>query len=68
MKQVKVIFIAAEIAALISVVCLAFCETRDEEMKFFQGMYISLCALLAVVFQREQQSIEWYEDEEEETV
>ena len=65
MKEVKVIFIAVEIAALISVVSLAFCDIQDEEMKLFKSLYITVCAILAVTMQKEQQDIDWDEEQEE---
>lgn len=62
MKQIKVIFIAVEIASLIAVVTMAF-SSVPPNAEFFKAAYISLFSLLAVVMQKEQQDIEW-EDEE----
>ena len=65
MRQLKVIFIAMEIASLICVISLAFCEFHDEESKFFQSMFIAALSIFAVTMQREQQSIDWDLEEEE---
>lgn len=62
MKEIKVIFIAVEIAALIGVCMLAFTSNLSEEGEFFRSVYIVLCSLLAVAMQREQQAIDWEED------
>ena len=62
MKEIKVIFCAVEIAALIGVCMLAFTSNLSEEGEFFRSIYIVLCSLLAVVMQREQQNIDWEED------
>lgn len=62
MKEIKVIFIALEIGALIGVCMLAFTSNLSEEGEFFRSVYIVLCSLLAVVMQREQQCIDWEED------
>ena len=67
MKSVKVILIAVEIAALIGVISLSFCKV-SEDTEFFKSAYISLLALLAVCMQKEQQAIDWEEDEEEQMV
>ena len=60
MKQVKVIFMAAEACAMYCAGFLAFhyCE-------WYVATFITLLVMLAVVFQKEQQSIDWNEDEEE---
>ena len=63
MKSIKVIFIAVELAAIFSVLYLAFTQV-SEDAEFFKGVYTSLCTLLAVVMQKEQQNINWYEDED----
>ena len=63
MKGIKIIFIAVELAALIGVAMLAFSGTLSEEGEFFKSIYTVLCALLAVCMQKEQQSIDWYEEE-----
>lgn len=58
-KQVKIIFIAMELAAIAGVILFAaFADLSDWMMRTMQV----LCALYAVVMQREQQDIEW-EDE-----
>ena len=62
MKEIKVIFIAVEIAALIGVIMLAFTSNLSEEGEFFRSVYIVLCALLAVAMQKEQQSYDWEEE------
>ena len=61
MKQVKVIMIAVEIAALVGVIILAFSKV-NEDAEFFKGAYISMLSLLAIVMQKEQQDIEWNEE------
>ena len=65
MKEVKIIFIAVEVAALIGVCMLAFTSSLSEEGEFFRSVYTVLCAFLAVAMQKEQQNITWNEDEEE---
>jgi len=65
MKDVKIMFIAVEVAALIGVFMLAFSNNLDEEGEFFKSVYIVLCAILAVVMQKEQQAIDWEDNYEE---
>lgn len=61
MKQVKVIFIACELCAIIGVIMFAlFADLNDGLMR---TMMVLMC-LYAVVMQREQQSIEWDEEQE----
>lgn len=60
-KQVKIMFIAMEFAAIASVILLAlFADLSDGLVRTIQV----LCALYAVVMQREQQNIDWHEEEE----
>lgn len=66
MKHVKIILITVELAAIFSVIYLAFTSVRIEA-ELFKSLYICLCTLLAVVMQKEQQSIEW-EDEKDEKI
>lgn len=67
MKSVKVIFIAMEVAMLLGVVLFVFLTDWTEVEK--QGtsltfkIMIVLLSIGAVVFQREQQEIEWDEEE-----
>lgn len=67
MKAVKIIFIVLEICCLVGVIKLAFSDV-SEDMEFFKAVYISLFSLLAVALQREQQSIEWEDDEDVQSV
>jgi hypothetical protein len=65
MKSVKVIFITVEICAICTVILLAFSESAVQNMgHFFHAAYISLLTLLAVTCQKEQQAIEWEEEED----
>lgn len=68
MNQVKLIFLAAEVAALVSVMILAFTEVETEDAQFFKSMFLAILPLFAVVMQAEYQDIEWNEDEEEEAL
>lgn len=61
MRQIKVLFITLEIACIICVVFLEFTEV-SEDGEFFKSMYISLMAICAIVFEREQSLIEWEEE------
>ena len=63
MKGIKIIFIALEIGALIGVFMLSFSGALSEDGEFFKSIYTVLFALFAVVMQREQQNIDWYEEE-----
>lgn len=64
MKSVKIIFIVVEIAAIVCVLSLAFSTSAESYMgHWFRAAFISLFSLLAVTMQREQQAIEWDEDE-----
>lgn len=67
MKAVKIIFIVLEICCLVGVIKLAFSDV-SEDMEFFKAVYISLFSLLAVALQKEQQSIEWEDDEDVQSV
>lgn len=59
-KQVKIIFIAMELAAIAAVILLAiFADLSDGLVRTIQV----LCALYAVVMQREQGQIEWNEED-----
>lgn len=64
MKGIKSIFIAAEIA---SIICLAMfilhlCEQGTIEA--LEGVFTFMLAMMVVVFQKEQQPIEWDEEED----
>jgi hypothetical protein len=63
MKLVKITFIAVEIACLIGVIVLSFVEMTTDDGQFFKAAYTSLFALLAVIMQREQQNIEWNDED-----
>lgn len=68
MKGIKIIFIAMEVSMLLGVVMLSFMtdwkEHMETESSWMFHTLIVLMALLAVVFQKEQQSIEWDEEDE----
>lgn len=64
MKSVKVIMIAAEVAAIFGVLFLSFSHAERNIGHFFNAAYISLFCLLAVVLQCEQQKIEWQEKDD----
>lgn len=63
MRGIKIIFIALEIGALIGVFMLSFSGALSEDGEFFKSIYTVLFALLAVAMQKEQQNIDWYEEE-----
>lgn len=65
MKSVRIIFIALEVACVLSVIFLAFSKV-NEDMEFFKSLYIVGLSLLAIMFQREQQDIYWMDDEDDE--
>jgi hypothetical protein len=65
MKLVKIILIVVEVTALVAVALLAFNYNELEVDTLIKGLYIVLFSLLAVVMQKEQQSIDWYEEDEE---
>lgn len=67
MKAVKIIFIVLEICCLVGVIKLAFSDV-SEDMEFFRAVFISLFSLLAVALQKEQQSIEWEDDEDVQSI
>lgn len=67
MKSVKVIFISAEIAALLGLIMLVFLtnwQSGVEELILVKIMIV-LLAIFAVVCQKEQGEIEWEEEDEE---
>lgn len=61
MKSVKIIFIALEVAMIIGVVMCTFVtdwqKAVEEGTEWMYQLLIVLCALNALVFQREQQNI-----------
>ena len=69
MKSVKVILIAMEVAMLAGVIMISFCnwgkEAQYEEVWMLKALLV-LFAIAAVVFQSEQQKIDWDEKLEEE--
>lgn len=65
MKLVKIILIVVEVTALVAVALLAFNYNELEVDALIKGLYIVLFSILAVVMQKEQQDIDWYEEEEE---
>ena len=65
MKEIKMIFIAVEIAALIGIAMLAFSGNLSEEGEFFKSIFVVLFALLAVAMHGEQQAIDWKDNYEE---
>lgn len=65
MKSIKVIFIAAELA---SIACLAIFIShlcKQGSIETLEGIFTFLLAMVTVIFQKEQQSIEWDEEDEE---
>ena len=68
MKDVKIIFIVLELAMIMGVVMCTFAtdwqQAVEQGAAWMYQLLIVLCALNAVVFQREQQAIEWDDDEE----
>lgn len=65
MKSIKIIFIALEIAALVSTICLAFIEVESDEAELFKSWFLAVLPCFAVAMQQEQQSIDWDEESEE---
>lgn len=65
MNNVKIILIAVEIAAILGLMFILCNLYISERLEFVEAVLILLLALNAVVFQREQQSIEWDEDSDE---
>ena len=65
MKKVKIIFIALELAMIAGVIMCTFAtdwqKAVEQGAAWMYKLLIVLCALNAVVFQREQQAIEWDE-------
>ena len=64
MRGVKIIFIVAEIA---SIICLAMFIShlcKQGTIETLEGIFTFLLAMLVMVFQKEQQSIEWDEEED----
>ena len=69
MKSIKIIIIAIEIAMIIGVAMISFCDWAEESqykevwmLKVLQVLF----TLMAVVCQKEQQNIDWNEEIEEE--
>lgn len=61
MREVKVIFISAEFAAI---VCLALFMWHLQDkgtIKFVESLLAFMLAMAAIVFQKEQQEIDWYD-------
>lgn len=63
MKVVKIICIVIEVSALVAVALLSFSDLEVET--YIKGLYTVLFSLLAVAFQKEQQNIDWDEEEED---
>lgn len=69
MKAIKIIFITVEVCCIIAVVCLSFSKVAEENMgHYFHAAYISLLTILAVAMQKEQQDIEWDNEDSEDYV
>ena len=64
MRGVKIIFIAAEIAAIICLAMFILHLCEQGTIETLEGVLTFLIAMTAVVFQKEQQSIEWDEEED----
>ena len=63
--MVKLIFIAMEISALLGVVLFTWKGDFTSENAWMTKVFITLFALLAETMQKEQQNIDWFEDEED---
>ena len=67
MKQVKIIFIAMEVAMIFGVIMFTFAtdwqQATEQGAAWMYKLAIVLCAINAVAFQKEQQAINWDEEE-----
>lgn len=64
MKSVKIIFIAAELASIICLAMFILHLCKQGTIETLEGIFTFLLAMTVVVFQKEQQSIEWDEEDE----
>lgn len=64
MKSVKIIFIAAELASIICLAMFILHLCKQGTIETLEGIFTFLLAMTVVVFQKEQQSIEWDKEDE----
>ena len=62
---IKLMFIAMEISALFGVILLTWKGDFTSEDAWVTKIFITLLALFAVTMQKEQQNIDWSEEEED---
>ena len=62
---IKLMFIAMEISALFGVILLTWKGDLTSEDAWVTKIFITLLALFAVTMQKEQQNIDWFEEEED---
>lgn len=68
MKNIKIIFIAAEIASIICLVTFISHLCKQGTIEALEGVFTFMLAMTVVVFQKEQQSIEWNDEEKDSVV
>lgn len=63
MKQVKIMFICAEIASLFAILHICMVCVKDGIFTVEHALLISVFAIFLPVLQSLQQSINWYDDD-----
>lgn len=63
MKQIKIMFICAEIAALFAILHICMVCAKDGVFNYEHAFLISVFSIFLPVLQSLQQSINWYDDE-----
>lgn len=63
MKEVKLIFMAMEAGLIIGLALFMWSLQEKGTIEFTEALFAFMMALGAVTFQREQQSIEWDDEE-----